>query len=167
MSSATLATTLPSGVAATCADPLAVGIDLPDLRAGLDVPPDQSTVVPAGDQRRAGQRDAGHVTVMTAQLFGLRLGLVQVDLANREVGAAAEKPGWCRGFRARANTISRRDSSLTTLNFSGFAAGIVRTSEGIGAVFQFTAFAYARTARIGSVPGSVRGTGRTPTMYSF
>ena len=73
------------------ADPLAVGVHLPDLRAGLDVPPDQSTVVPARDQRRAGQREAGHVTVMTAQLLGLRLGLVQVDLANREVGAAAEK----------------------------------------------------------------------------
>ncbi len=68
-----------------------MGVDLADLRAGLDVPPDQSTVVSARYQGRAGQREAGHVTGMTAQLFGLRLGLVDVDLVNREVRAAAEK----------------------------------------------------------------------------
>ena len=64
--------------------------------------PPETNVVPA-------ERHAGHVTLVTTELFGLRLGLVQVDLANREIGTTAENsaamglpPGQtrCRGVIA-------------------------------------------------------------------
>ena len=59
------------------------------------------------------------------------------------------------GFRASAKTMSGRESCLDGLEFFGVCAGIDRTSN------------QASTSRTGSVPGSVSGTGRAPTMYSF
>ena len=74
------------------------------LRARLDVPPDQAAVVAARDQRRAGKGEAGHVAVVPAELLRLGLGLVEVELVDREVRAAAEdagRVGLCRGRRCK------------------------------------------------------------------
>ena len=75
MSSATLATIRPSGVAATSRIHFACASTARILRARLEVPPDQLAVVAARDQRRAGHRQAGHVAVVPAR--ALRLGLLR------------------------------------------------------------------------------------------
>ncbi len=133
------------------ADPLAMGVDLADLRPRLDVPPDQATVVSARDQGRAGQCQAGHVAGMAAQLLGLGLGLIDVDLVNREVGAAAKELARA-GLPGDGEDDVGAGELLEDLDFLG---------SGIGGLV------HARTSRIGSVPGSVSGTGRAPTMYCF
>ena len=81
-------------------------------------PPDTSVV--------ARQREPGHVAVMAAKLFRLGLGLVDIDLVDREVRAAAKEPAGA-GLRATANTISRRANLFEDLDFSGSAAGTVES----------------------------------------
>jgi hypothetical protein len=88
------------------ADPFAVSIHLADFRTRLDVPPDQAAVVTAGDQRRASKGHAGHVAIMTAQLDRLGLGLVQIDLVDRKVRAAAENPARARFSRQGEHDIA-------------------------------------------------------------
>ena len=121
----------------------------------LDVPPDQPAVVAARDQRRAGQREARHVAVVPAELFAARAWPGRGRPRRPGSRSRRRKPGSCRGFaRKREDDLGAREL-LDRLELFGVCGG-----HRSGPRDQ------ASTSRIGSVPGSVSGTGRAPTMYS-
>ena len=169
MSSATLARTLPSGAAATMSDPLAMGVDRRGSGAGFDIPPDQPAIIAAGDEGRSGQREAGDVAVVTAELPRFGFCLLQVEPLDREVGPAEIDLAAAR-FTRQGEDDLLACQFFDDLDLVGSRCVHLRDLGSIGAGETWLhggptgSTDYASTSLTGSVPESVSGTGREPTM---
>ena len=84
----------------------------------------QLAVVAAGDERRAGEGDAGDVALVGVQFLRLELGGGEVGLVDLEVGAAEVRRRRCSASRATANVMTGRRVVLDQLERVGAGAGM-------------------------------------------
>src|SRR5262249_52755574 len=119
-------------------------IDRAHGAAILNVPPDQPAIVAAGDRGIADDAHGGYITAMIRLFDPLDILLSRVDLMHFVVGAGDEQA---------LGVWHARDGKQNV------AAGDLTGDTEVARIGGH----YARTSRIGSVPGSVSGTGRAPT----
>ncbi len=135
-------------------DPALVGDDGAQHVPLRGVPPDQPVVIAAGNGQVAGEADAGDVAAMIGELLrrasaGRRRQLE--DLARRAGDEQAVGVGHAGNGEQDVGT-----AELT------HHAEVPRLALGHGKPSGSGTF-YASTSRTGCVPGSVSGTGRSPT----
>ena len=117
------------------------------------------TIVSAGDDLPTKARHAHHVARM-ALLIRLHSRWVvrQIDVVEIGIGAPEEEPPGILELRHRERDVFTADL-LDRLEIADLDLWHRR--------FLCRFLAYAKTCRMGSIPGFTSGTGRAPTWYSF